>query len=235
MKRILLLLLAALCTAKQIQAETKSVAPEYIQAIFDHITVRTTLEFGLSAHTPYFLESSKKAISIDFITNGYGPENLKNAIERNRSYSNWIPIAFFSGFHGDVNWAPYRYYGSESVYKATSHIGATHQSFASIDDFYITELNSFIANLKKCYKIDLAQVGGCVLIRGDIVQILFGKVPVIIGEATSYINPDYFGYKNIVVPNDYEEICIPKNDITVWISKGEEYRTLAEKLRTLTY
>lgn len=235
MKRILFSLLAVLCITQPTQAQTKSNAPEYLQTIFDHMNVRTTLEFGLSTQTTYFLESSKKVISIDFITNGYGPDNIKNAIERNRSYSNWIPIAFFSGFHGDVNWAPYRYYGSESVYKATSHIGATHQSFASIDDFYITELNSFITNLKKCYKIDVAQIGGCVLIRGDIVQILFGKVPVIIGEATSYINPDYFGYKNIVVPNDYETINIPKYDITIWISKNEEHRSLAEKLKAFAY
>jgi hypothetical protein len=85
----------------------------YLQTIFDHLKVKTTLEFGMGQNTPYFLQNSGKVISIEFITHGYGPENMKGYLEKNREFSNWIPIAFFSGFHGDMNWAPYRYYGSE--------------------------------------------------------------------------------------------------------------------------
>lgn len=214
-------------------ANAQNAVEPYIKGIFEQMKVKTTLEFGLSPHTQYFLESSNKVISIEFITHGYGPDNLKAHIEKNRSYSNWIPIAFFSGYHGDVNWAPYRYYGSESVYKATSHICSTHQSFASIDDFYITEINSFVANLKKCYKIDVAHVGGCVLLRGDVVQILFGKVPVIIGANTRNTGADYFGYWTMTPSQDYEEIYFPQADSTVWVSKKQDYQNLAETLKQM--
>jgi hypothetical protein len=226
----------ALCTFLfMLQMEAKSPASPFVQTIFDHLKVKTTLEFGLSEETNYFLESSTKVISIEFITNGYGPESLKAAIEKKKSYSNWIPIAFFSGFHGDVNWAPYRYYGSESVYKATSHMCATHQSFAGIDDFYLTELNSFINNLKKCYKIDVAHIGGSILLRGDLVQILFGKVPVIIGTGTHYPPQDLFGYNNLTVPSDYEAIVLPQYQTTIWISQKEEFKALTEDLRKLAF
>jgi hypothetical protein len=214
-------------------ANAQSATEPYVKSIFDQMKVKTTLEFGLSPHTQYFLESSNKVISIEFITHGFGPDNLKTNIEKNRSYSNWVPIAFFSGYHGDVNWAPYRYYGSESVYKATSHLCSTQESFASIDDFYITEINSFVTNLKKCYKIDLAYVGGSILLRGDIVQLLFGKVPVIIGANTKNTPSDYYGYWAMTPSSDYEELYFAQLDNTIWISKKEEYRALTERLKEI--
>lgn len=202
---------------------------DYLQDIFNHSKVKTTLEFGLDKYTPYFLESSTKVISIEFITHGYGPENMKAAIERYKGYSNWIPIAFFTGYHGDVNWAPYRYYGSESVYKATSHQGFHGTSYTPIDDFYVTELGSFINNLKKCYKIDVAFIGGCIYLRGDLVQLLFDKVPVIIG--TGNPSQSIYGYPFMKGSDNYEAIYISPYNTTVWIVKKDEYQSLIETLK----
>jgi hypothetical protein len=227
MKKVFLFIFSCLVVLK---AQAAAVDP-YIQTIFDHQKVKTTLEFGFGPQTRFFLDRSNKVISIEFITHGYGPESLKSQIEVNRGISNWVPIAFFSGFHGDVNWAPYRYYGSESVYKATSHVCSYHESFSSIDDFYLTEIQSFITNLKKCYKIDVAYIGGSILLRGEIVQILFGKVPVIIGSGTANDSQDYFLYQNLKVPSDYEEIFLESYNATVWVSSKEEYKTLIDSLR----
>jgi len=228
MKKIFLLLVLCIGIFTSTHAQNTVQTEPYLQTIFNHSKIRTVLEFGLGPYTSYFLESANKVISIEFITNGYGPETIKQNIENYRNYSNWIPIAFFSGYHGDVNWAPYRYYGSESVYKATSYQAAKHQSFASIDDFYITELNAFTSNLKKCYKIDVACVGGSIIIRGDIVQSLFGKVPVIIAHGTNDSSKDFFGYSRISMPDDYEAFSL--GDTTIWINKKEEYRELIAKL-----
>ena len=229
MKKTLFGIIAFFSAFQSIYAQQED-PPRYLQTIFDNLKVKTALEFGISSYTQTLLESSSKVISVDFITHGHGPGLLKAEIERNQSYSNWIPIAYFTGYHGEVNWAPYRYYGSESVYKAISHAGVTHESYALIDDFYITELNSFITNLKKCYKIDLAHIGGAMLLRGELIQIMFGKIPVIIGCHTRSNSVDLYGYNNLVTPDDYEEIYIPTYNTTVWVSNKEEYRILREQL-----
>ncbi len=202
----------------------------YIQTIFNHLKVKTILEFGISGNTRFFLASSNKVISIEFITNGYGPDNLRHHIEKNRDFQNWVPIAYLSGYHGDAGWAPYKYYGTESVYKATSYISANHKSFASIDDFFITEIGAFVTNLKKCYKIEVAHVGGSILIRGDLIQLLFDKVPIIVGTNSQFSGIDFYGYGNIRTPDSYEEIRLGGD--TVWVSRKEEYRSLLNALKS---
>lgn len=203
--------------------------PPYLKTVFEQMKVRTALEFGISGHTSELLKEAGKVITIEFITHGYGPDALKAEMEKCKGISNWIPIAYFTGYQGDVNWAAYRYFGTESVYKATCHQAETHQSFSSIDDFYITEISSFLANLKKCYKLDLVEVGGAVILRGDIINALFGKVPVIVGTSSSD-STNLFGYNIVKTPEDYEEIVFRSHNITVWVSKAEEHTALREAL-----
>src|SRR5215468_1213176 len=45
--------------------------------IFSHYKVGILLEFGLGFSTKYFLDSCDKVISIEFVTNGCGPEWMK--------------------------------------------------------------------------------------------------------------------------------------------------------------
>ncbi|MBI2743544.1 MAG: hypothetical protein HYX48_06475 [Chlamydiales bacterium] len=208
----------------------------HFQRLFKKLKVRTFLEFGVGFATKSFLDSCNKVISVEFITNGYGPEGMKNFLEHYKGYSNWIPLAFFTGYIGDTSWAPYKHQGSESVYKANSYQAATHKNYAPIDDFYLVELNAFILNLMRSNHIDAAFVDSGSYIRGDLVQLLLGKVPVVLACNThcrlTGEKDDIYGYGRIQTPDNYEEIYIPKGaGTTAWVSRSPEYKEIAQDLK----
>ncbi|HNA62153.1 MAG TPA: hypothetical protein PKW79_03660 [Rhabdochlamydiaceae bacterium] len=208
----------------------------HFKEIFSQTKVRTFLEFGLGLSTKYFLDNSRKVISVEFITHGYGPEYYKKCVQFFNQAYNWIPIAFFSGYKGDTDWAPYKYLGSEAVYKAAAYQCGTHKNYALIDDFYLIELDAFVKNLQKYHQIDIAFVDPGIYLRGDLVQILFGKVPIIVAHDT-YCRAlgdkdDVYGYSRIVTPDHYEEIFLPYGvGTTVWVSLNGHYQELINNLK----
>ena len=209
-----------------------------IKKIFQITKVKTVLEYGLGYGTKFLLENCNKVISIDIITHGYGPETMRHFLGLYHEFSNWIPIAFFSGYLGnDYSWAPYKHLGSEALYKATSYQNLHHKNYAKIDDFYITEFNAFTKNLLRYNKADLAFVGYATKIRGDVVQILFDKVSIIVAHntlarETGIVEDDWYGYIRVNTPEDYEEIFFNLNGgTTAWIKKKPETVTLIETLK----
>jgi hypothetical protein len=227
MKKLLLLL--TLC-CNSIYADH----PALFNEIFKEMKVRDFLQFGVDDSTKYFLDSCNKVFSVEFVTNGCGPDGIKRCLDLYRKYSNWVPIVYFTGYSGETNWAPYKYLGSEAIYKAISYHCATHKHYASIDDLYLHELKSFIGNLARYHKIDIAYVGTTAYIHGDLVQILFDKVPVIVANNTGCRTggDDLYGYSRVATPDDYEEIAF--DGVTVWVKQKEELQALAERLRTET-
>ena len=162
---------------------------------------------------------------------------MKKFLSLYSDYSNWIPIAFFSGYLGwDYSWTPYKHLGSEAVYKATAYQHAHHKNYAEFDDFYLLELNAFIKNLLKYNKIDVAFTGHAIFLRGDIVQILFNKVPIIVSHNTNNRmreEPlDIWGLSRVVTPDNYEEIFFPlEGGTTAWIIKKDQFKGLIEALK----
>ena len=208
----------------------------HFKKIFKKFKVRTCLEFGVGYSTKYFLDSCNKVISVEFVTSGYGPVGIKKFLELYRGYSNWFPIVYFSGYQGDMTWAPFKYLGTESVHKANSYQSATNRNYARIDNFYIKEMDAFIDRLAQVNTIDISLVSGGFYLRGDLVQMLFGKVPVIVAHHTCFrsssVKDDCYGYSRVTTPEDYEEIYIAAGQgTTVWIVKNEEFKELAEELR----
>lgn len=207
----------------------------HIREIFKKTKIKTCLEFGVGHWTKYFLDYCNKVISVEFITSGYGPETVKKCMELYRDYSNWIPIIYFTGYRGAVTWAPYKYLGSEAVYKATSYQAATGQNYARVDRLYLTELNSFIDRLVQVNTIDLGFVGGAIYLRGDLVQLMFNKISIIVAHGTfARHNPqnDPYGYSRLVVPENYEEIFFSQGSgTTAWVLKSDEFSDLIAALK----
>lgn len=211
------------------------------QKIFEAFNVKTMLEFGVGYSTKYLLDTCNRVISVEVITPGYGPDRMKRFVEFYKNYSNWTPIAYFSGYNGDMGWAPYKYMGSESVYKAASYQCSTWLHYEKIDPSYLRELGDFLGNLTKYNKVEAAFVEPILFLRGDLVQLLFDKVPLIIAHNTvsRAKGREYaFGYVRVKTPENYEEIYFPtkqNNEVvgtTVWILKTAEYEPLIEHLRT---
>jgi hypothetical protein len=208
----------------------------HFKRIFSQYKVRTFFEFGLGYSTKYFLDQCEKVISVEFVTLGYGPEWLQKTMRLYRDRTNWIPISYFTGYQGNTHWASYKYMGSDSVYNAAAHQCLTHQSYTSIDRHYLTELNDFIQSLVELHPIDIVFVDSALMIRGELVQLLFGKIPVIVAHDTKFradtVIDDPYGYTRIITPKNYEEIYIPKGlGTTVWIIKKDEFKTLAQDIK----
>lgn len=208
----------------------------HFKKIFDLLKVRTFLEFGLGFSTKYFLDHSSKVISVEFITNGYGPSWMNECLELYKNINNWIPVSFFSGYLGDASWAPYKYLGSENVYKACSYQSAHHKSYAPINDFYLKELDAFISGLFKAHKITVSFVDPGLYLRGDLVQLLFDKSPVILAHDTNIrytgVNDDVYGYSRVKTPENYEEIYIRYGmGTTAWIIKNNQTQELIDEMK----
>jgi hypothetical protein len=207
------------------------------QKIFDALKVRTLMEFGIGYGTKYFLDRASKVISVDIITHGYGPDLMKKFLHVYRDYSNWIAIAMFSGYRGwDYDWAPYKHLASEAIYKATSYACSFHKSYAKIDDFYLVELGNFLDKLLKYNRIEVAFMGQSTFIRGEMIQMLFGKIPVLVAHNTDKRNQknpdDQYNLVLVETPDTYEEIFVPtQGGTTVWIEKKEKYAPLIEALK----
>jgi hypothetical protein len=209
----------------------------HFRELFKHFQVKNFLEFGLGFSTKYFLDCCQKVISIEFVTNGYGPDWMKQCLHLYADFPNWIPIAYFSGFSGDTSWAPYKYLGSAHVYEAASYQCRSHKNYALLDDSYLKELDSMLVDLLKCHQITCAFVDAGIYLRGDMVSLLFDKVSVIAAHDTRCrqlkMDNDVYGYSRIITPENYEEIEIAYGQgTTIWIQKQPSFETLIQAMQT---
>lgn len=206
--------------------------------IFQSVKINNLVEFGLGFSTKYFLDSCKKVVSVEFITNGFSPDWARNCLSLFQNIPNWVPIIYFSGYQQDTQWAPYRYCGSDEVYKACVYQTVTHGNYALFDPTYLSDLTNFIQYLTDCYPIDLGFVDSGLYLRGDLVQLLFNKTPIIVAHDTAVRSItrelDVYGYSRIVTPDTYEEIFIPLGKgTTVWVIKTDQFAPLRAQLNAL--
>lgn len=208
----------------------------HFRKIFENYKVRDFLEFGLGFSTKYFLDHCEKVISVEFVTNGCGPDWIKECIKIFAGCPNWEPIAYFSDYRGDPSWSKHSFFGSDQVYKAASFQCSHHRTYPFVDNAYMVELDSFISSLIQKNHIDIAFVDAGVYIRGDLVQLLFNKVPVIVAHdarcRAQGEKEDVYAYYRILPPNNYEEMFIDAgNGTMVWIEKSDELAPVREALK----
>ena len=208
----------------------------HIKHIFQQMPVRTFIEFGVGFSTKFFIDNSEKVISVEFITPGSGPEWFQYCLELYRDYPNWHPIAYFSGPGLVKSWAPYKYEGADSVYHACAYQPAHLASYAPIDPSFLDDLDHFIALQATLEPLDVAFVDAGVCIRGDLVQLLFNKVPIIVAHDVAPKSrrhlQDVYGYGRVRHPENYVEIFVPFGMGTAfWIKNEEPYLTLIEDLK----
>ncbi|MES2122572.1 MAG: hypothetical protein V4492_07335 [Chlamydiota bacterium] len=204
------------------------------EKILETIKVRTLLEFGLGYSTKYFLDTCSKVISVEFVSTTWETDWIKECLNLYRGSSNWVPVVYFSNFNGDFSWAPYKYHGSDALYRARYFFILTGQSYADFDRSYQNEMQFFLSMLTKYNTIDVAFVDSGMVLRADIVQVLFEKIPVILANDTkpSYLEQNPYGLASLQVPANYEEIRISRGvGTTVWVKKTEELAPLIQALK----
>ncbi len=208
----------------------------HLKRVFKKLHINTFMEFGVGFSTKYFMDHTDNVISVEFVTPGTGPEWMKYCLYLYRNCNNWIPITYFAGKGLDTSWAPNKYMGVESVYGAAAYQPVNLKSYASIDPSFLDDLTFFVDNQVAEYKIDMAFVDCGICIRGDLVQVLFNKVPIIAAHDVAPLKmrhlTDVYGYGRIKVPNNYIEIHIPYGMGTAfWIKNTEEYAEIIQDLQ----
>lgn len=208
----------------------------HLKKVFDRLKVRTFLEFGVGFSTKYFLDNSEKVISVEFVTNGTGPEWFIYCMGLFCDSKNWMPIAYFSAYDGDTSWARYKYMGADSVFQAAAYQPVQLRSYAAVDPSFLDDLSNFISQQVALNAVDMAFVDSGICLRGDLVQRLFNRVPIIVahdvGPKELIMLNDVYGYDRIVVPNNYEEIVVPFGMGTAfWVKKEKKYQTIIQDLK----
>lgn len=209
-------------------------AVPHIQKISENYPVKTMLEFGLGYSTKYFLDSFTKVLSVEYVTNALPATWIKYCIDLYQNYSNWLPIAFFSDYSGDISWAPYRYLATSKLSDAEMKYSIQFQDIS--DHPFIKETKTFIGNISKYHKYDLALIDPPSLLRGPLVELLFDKVPIILAQdAFSFFNdqiPDIYGYRRVSTPENYECIFLPQEKGTLlWIQKNDATDALIQTMK----
>jgi len=208
----------------------------HLKRVFDKLQVRTFLEFGLGFSTKYFMDRAQSVISVEFVTPGSGPEWMKYCLGLYRNSKNWIPITYFSGPNLDTKWAPNKYVGTDGVYRAAAYQPVKLKSYASIDPSFLGDLMRFVDKQVAEYQIDMAFVDAGICIRGDLVQVLFNKVPIIAAHDVAppgkrHLN-DVYGYGRVKAPDNYVEIYVSYGMGTAfWVENSEKYAEIIRDLQ----
>jgi len=208
----------------------------HLKRVFKKLHIETFMEFGVGFSTKYFMDHTDNVISVEFVTPGTGPEWMKYCLDLYVNCKNWIPITYFAGQGLDTSWAQNKYIGVESIYEAAAYQPMSLMSYASIDPSFIDDLTSFVDKQVGEYKIDMAFVDCGICIRGDLVQVLFNKVPIIAAHDVAPLErrhlTDVYGYGRVKVPDNYIEIYIPYGMGTAfWIKNSEEYAEVIQDLQ----
>lgn len=209
----------------------------HFKRLFSKVKVRSFLEFGVGFSTKYFIDHSEKVISIEFVTPGSGPEWLKYCIDLYHNYKTWVPIAYFAGKGLDTDWASNKYMGAESVYNAAAYQPVHYKSYALIDRSFLDDLDTFINQQVVNNDVDVAFVDCGVCLRGDLVQLLFNKVPIIVAHDVAPHSrrhlDDVYGYGRVVVPINYEEVYVAEGmGTSFWINKDARYQEVLNDLKS---
>ena len=91
----------------------------------------------------------------------------------------------------------------------------------------------FLSNLTKYNTIDVAFVDSEMVLRADIVEALFEKIPVIVAHdtKTTYLGQNPYGFASVEVPANFEEIRISTGvGTTIWVKKTAELASLIQVL-----
>ena len=182
--------------------------------IFEKRHINNFLQFGIGSDTLFFLNHCDHVTSIDFDADISDHKNFYDHKQQLKDYDNWD--AFLYEYASNINF-----------------LDKTDKD----KDYDLSVLdNSAVANLKKMThtllqysSFDCAFVDLSILILGDLVNELFGSVPIIIANDTNHSHPIY-GWNKINTPANYTRIHFGYgNGTTVWIHNQE--KELIEKLQ----
>jgi len=175
-------------------------------SLLSEFPVANLLEFGMGEATQYFLDTCGGVTSVELVT----PSNDK---ARYAKYTNEL--------HKYYNWAPLLKVGSEALGTADA-LAIKGADPALYDGTYLLEFKDLCDELFSERSYDVVVVNPAIHLRGDLINELFGRVPVIVAHDTRYSSFVY-GWVKVSTPFDYVRIDYKEGcGTTFWVHKSRE-------------
>ncbi len=222
---------------------------EIFKEIFASSAIRGVLELGMGTSTRFFLNNCPKVISVDFVNRALGPDWLNYCLKIFKYRTNWYPIAFLSGC--TLTTYPIEPYPRLQFIQGSTRVRDAHLLALRVpnralmtDKTYYTDLDGFARRVTRQNSIDLGFVISGLFLRGELVQSLFDKVPIIVvhdfPKDISKVDPssDRYGYTFISAPSHYEAIYfgppVCQEGLKVWINKNDSrFTDTIKRLKSL--
>jgi len=182
--------------------------------LFREFKIQNMLEFGLGQATEQFLREVPKVTSLEIYTDDKkAEETLKisgpqwaEKFKKEFNNPDWRVIMVRAGV--GIMHAEYQVTGH-----STSPRGANPEATA-----YLKEIDDIVASLTEPY--DYVFVDAGIHLRGDIVNALFQRFPIIGAHDTN--DRQIYGYERVKVPSNYQERRhLSGCGVTFWIKKHE--------------
>jgi hypothetical protein len=187
---------------------------QHFQKLFHKFKINAFLEFGLGHGSKYFLDHCQHVTSCEIVLPDQTSDWFVYTTSLFQEYTNWMPI---------LKW------GSLSLQHANILAYRDHKDPALYDATYLLELKDICDELFKEKAYDLAFVDPGFHMRGDLVNELFDRVPIIVAHDTN-IAPDIYGWNKVHTPSNYEKIVFREGEgVTFWIRKDKMDLILALK------
>lgn len=178
---------------------------QIFQQFFQGNRVNSFLEFGLGYGTKYFLDHCDKVVSYEIILPGQNEDWFQNTQHLYKNYNNWTAILKQGSHHLDA-----------------ANRGALERKDPSLYNAnYLLELKEICDEIFKENAIDMVLVDPGFHMRGDLVNELFDRAPIIVAHDTNHA-PEIYGWNKINTPFNYEKIIFTHGQgITFWIRKDK--------------
>jgi len=184
---------------------------QHFKKLFENIKIKSFLEFGLGSGSEYFLDNCEEvtSCSITLQSQGLYWRERTDLVHR---YSNWTPILK---------------YGGVALQQANLLCSRDFKDPALYDGAYLLELKDICDDLLKDKQFEVVFVNPDFHMRGDLVNELFDRVPVIVARDTN-IAPEIYGWRKIYTPFNYTKIEYKDGQgMTFWVRHDREDVILA--------
>ena len=190
----------------------------YFNEIFSHKKIENFLEFGLGVGTEFLLEKCGSVTSVELSLGTYNFDWYQKTKEKLKEYKNWE--CYYVEVPDNIKDADRR---------------AQELKFPLKDTEYLSTLKQIAEPYINMKKYDFIFVDAGIHLRGDLVNMCFGKADIIAAHDTSRVPyrviPDVYGYNIVKIPSDYIELYYECTYMgtTVWIKN--ELQDLIEKIK----
>lgn len=181
---------------------------QHFKKLFQKINVNSIIEFGVGNGTKYLLDNCKSVTSCSVVLKNSTEDWMETeewfnrTVDLFRIYQNWTPILKYATIHMEV---------------ANQTARRNSKDPALQDATYLLDIKDLCDELLQNKQYEMAFVDSGFHMRGDLVNELFDRVPIIVAHDTNN-SPEIYGWNKIYTPSNYTKIVFQEGQgITFWV------------------